>query len=107
MSKLKNLSYRIKSYFMGESGIVEKVQEYHLENKNNNSPKGYSLKDSFGNMPQSITFENLLGEIKTQYAMEEKVIVNNRGFKTIFAFRYKTYNFAFRYKTYKIWDKFP
>ena len=58
MSNLKNLSYRIKSYFIGKSGIVEKVECF---SKITESKKGNSyFKDEFGNFTQKVTFINPL-----------------------------------------------
>ena len=97
MKKL-NLLYKIKSFFLGESGVVEKVQEYPIDNKKDVSTNGYSLKDNFGNLPQFVTYRNPLGELKTGYAIEERVKVKSP---------IDGYIYAFKYKTYKVGDKFP
>ncbi|MEK6872664.1 MAG: hypothetical protein AABW90_01465 [Nanoarchaeota archaeon] len=93
MAKLKNLSYRIKRFFMYENGIVEKVEEFPKSNDDHSS-----LKDSYGNLPQFVTFRNHLGELKIDYATEERVKVRSP---------IDNYTFAFRYRRYKVGDKFP
>jgi len=52
MKTLKNLSYRIKSLFIGESGIVEKVDTVSEIDE-----KGRArVRDSIGYLPQLVTF---------------------------------------------------
>mgnify|MGYP001560194202 FL=1 len=84
MSNLKNLSYRIKSYFIGKSGIVEKVE---CVSKITNS----YYKDDLGNFPQKVTFTNPLRKSLTQTSYSLKKIGRCK----------------FKYKTYKSRDKFP
>lgn len=93
--KTQNLLYKIKRFLLWESGIIEKVEEYSIDNKEEVSINFYPLKDDFGNHPQKVTFRNPLGELKIDYAVEEKVKVGS------------PLNYAFRYRRYKVGDKFP
>ncbi len=59
---LKNLSYRLKRFFQGESGVVEKVEKLepsYYRNKIND------VKDYYGNLPQKLIIRNPLGKLVT------------------------------------------
>ncbi|VVB78303.1 Uncharacterised protein [uncultured archaeon] len=67
-----NLSYRLKRFFQGESGIVEKVEPLEGLRK-------IFWKDDFGNTPMRVTFRNPLGEQKIRYTPLE-IISHLAGF---------------------------
>mgnify|MGYP001568947614 CR=1 FL=1 len=94
MPTLKNLGYRIKSFLMGESGIVEKVEQAPLIDENDRVIS-YPV-DYYSNLPMQVTFRNPLGEqIKSLTSMTLKDIEFKHSFK------------VFVYKIYRPGDKFP
>ena len=102
MPKLKNLAYRIKRFFQGECGIVERVESCEaqdLRNKEKGLPYYIYDKDYFGDFPQRAFFKNPLGELCSGLAPLKDFEVNNLGLKPNYTAR--------RYKKYKPGDKFP
>ncbi len=94
----KSLGYIVKKFFLGEQGIVEKVEGLKTDGISEHSISSY--KDDFGYLPQIVTFRNPLGQLLTRTAYSyERVHVKKTG---------KSHpEFAFRYKIYKIGGKFP
>ena len=96
MKKL-NLLYKIKRFFQGESGGIEKTGPVQLYDENNRI-LGYDI-DYYGNLPRQVTFRNPLGEEVTrlsQLTSEERIDFKDN----------KSYSIRF-YKNYKVGDKFP
>ncbi len=93
MKNLKNLGYRIKRFFQGESGIVERVESQDPSDKNN------YWKDDDMNLPKRIFVRNTLGEL---VEMNNPMILESRdSFKGSGYIDYRVY------KQYKSGDKFP
>ena len=93
MEKLKNLAYRTKRFFQGESGVVERVESQDPFDKNN------YWKDDDMNLPNRIFVRNLLGELISDLTSLRLKRVDNLGIKPNYDVRV--------YKTYKPGDKFP
>ena len=95
MKTLKNLGYRIKRFFQGESGIVEKVDYFTEFIKYENGDyvedeEHLYLKDDLGKFPEKITFRTPLGESIAKVGYTERTSFSK-----------------FEYKSYKPGDKFP
>jgi len=91
MTNLK-LSYRLKRFFKGESGIVEKVEQ-----KTEFRATEY-IKDDNGNLPEKIVVRNPLGELveMNSYLISEGRYEPKKG----------RVNYLV-YKQFKPGDKFP
>ena len=88
-----NLLYRIKRFFNGESGVVERVEPQAAFDRVN------YFKDSDGNLPKRIFIRNLLGEL---VEMDSPLVL-----ESIDSFKDRTPLDYEIYKQYKLGDKFP
>jgi hypothetical protein len=91
---LKNLQYRLRRIFYGESGIVKEV-----EPERNGYFKSFIKKDDDGNLPARVFFTNPLGEelsLLSPMIIDSKSLHNSR-----IPIEY------LHYKKYKPGDKFP
>lgn len=93
MTLLKNLTYKIKRFFRGEFGIVERVEPQDPLDKNN------YLKDNDGNLPKRIFVRNPIGEL---VEMNNQMILEPR-----YTFKGREYCYFKVYKDHEIGDKFP
>lgn len=104
MKTIKNLAYRIKRFFDGESGIVERVDDYIGSTTVVGSYHGKAtfnyIKDDYSGLPQRVTFRNPLGEEITDLSSMVLVPTSTFGKKRISLLSRK-------YKAYKPGDNFP
>ncbi len=95
-----NLLYRLKRFFDGESGIVEKVEPapfVRYDEKEDTIDRFNYSKDYFGNLPSMVTFKNSLGElVKRLSPITTEALPDNTGLY-----------YASAYKNYKVGDNFP
>ena len=96
MGTIKNLRYRTKRFFQGESGIVERLDEAPSIDSFGQGINYY--KDNKGNLPKGITFRNPLGKLVTR--LSSMVLVPTEMFLDMPSARR-------RYKPYEIGDQFP
>lgn len=88
----ENLGYRIKRFFEGESGIVEKVELFDIENSPNKPATDY-----YKQYPTMVTVRTPLGDlVKIQSPLTTEYLPDNIG---LFS--------ASVYKIYKPGDRFP
>lgn len=84
---IKNLMYRIKRFFQGESGVVEKVEKLepsYFGNKINDA------RDYHGSLPQKLIIRNPLGQLVTKLSpMTTETLPDNVGL--FYASVYKKY----------------
>lgn len=91
---LEKLKYRIKRFFHGESGIVEKVEPISEEEI---IDKDKYRKYYYSDTQTLVTFKNPLGELITRSSpLIPEILSDNTGL----------YNTSV-YKSYKLGDKFP
>ena len=98
MATLQNLSYRIKRFFDGESGIVIKIEPVPSIYPSTKFIPLYH-KDDSSNLPMQLTIKNDLGELVTRLTPLIAEKINNPKID------YPEY--SWNYKTYKPGDKFP
>lgn len=99
MKPLKNLGYRLKRIFQGESGIVERVIIARGEEDIIRRDMSIYPHDDIYRSPQKVFYRNPLGEIRISLTPTTMV-------RTIDNFTSKP-NYIRVYKTYKPGDKFP
>ena len=95
---IRNLGYRMKIFFQGESGIVERVEPTSLTDNSGQIINYY--RDYYGHLPEQVTFRNPLGEEVT--SLTPKILKNVEFFLGL--------NQAHAFPVYKSYipgDKFP
>lgn len=89
-----NITYKIKRFFTGEEGIVEKVESCteYFERTYGRKFMPYFYRDDFGNFPQAVTFRNPLGELITRLAPLGKRTIEKATGEKIKCLEYRTYS---------------
>ena len=86
--KTQNLLYKIKRIFLGESGIIVKIEDISADEKSNYT------RDSYGRCPKKITFKNPLGELVTATSQLDKFRLPKGLSKPNYIKMYKDYSFG-------------
>ncbi len=91
--KLQNVRYRLERTFHGERGIVLKVEPAPTMIFTEDGTKHFPnyLKDDFLNLPDLLTFQNPLGEIRTALSRTEIVTFPKFAGNAVYFRRYKQY----------------
>lgn len=84
--KTQNLLYKIKRFFLGESGRVEKIEDISADEKYN------YVTDNYGRYPKKITFKNPLGELVIATSQLDKLRLPKELSKPNYVRMYKDYS---------------